>query len=308
MSLMPDPLQLPQGLTQRPLTTADTAAVTAVIAAQELADVGEVVIEEADIVADWQRPGYDVGAESIGVFDGDRLVAYADTTFSGRGDVAVLPEMLGRGLGTELSRWLRERAREKGWASIGSPVPAGSPGDVLLEELGYHVRWTSWVLRLPEGATVPRRPLPEGYAVRAATPDQYEAVWTVQEDAFLEWSVRERETFEEWEATTTKRPGFEPWNLRVVIDPAGEVVAMALVQMNVATAYIALLATRKDQRGRGLAQALLVDSFAVAAEHGATVSELSTDSRTGALGLYEKVGMTVTSTWLSRSVDLEPAS
>ena len=86
MSPMPAALRLPDGLTQRPLTRADTAAVTAVIAAQELADVGEVVIEEADIVADWQRPGYDVGAETIGVFDGDRMVAMADTAYpSGSG-------------------------------------------------------------------------------------------------------------------------------------------------------------------------------------------------------------------------------
>jgi hypothetical protein len=31
---------------------------------------------------------------------------------------------------------------------------------------------------------------------------------------------------------------------------------------------------------------------------------LSTDSRTGALGLYEKVGMEVTSVWLNRAIDL----
>ena len=307
MASMPAPLQLPDGLTQRSLGPADTAAVTAVIAAQELVDVGEVVIEEADIVADWQLPGYDVAAETIGVFEGDRLVAYADTSFTERGDAAVLPELQGRGIGTELARWQRERAREKGWRIIGSPVPEGSPGDRLLEKLGYRVRWTSWVLKLPEGATVPERPLPEGYAVRAATAAEYPAVWTVQEDAFLEWSVRERDTFEEWEATTTKRPGFEPWHVRVVTDPTGDLVAMALVQTNADCAYIARLATRKDQRGRGLAQALLADSFAVAADHGAVRSELSTDSRTGALGLYEKVGMHVTSTWLSRAIDVEPA-
>ena len=187
---------------------------------------------------------------------------------------------------------------------IGSPQPQGSPGDRLLERLGYHVRWTSWVLRLPEGATVPERPLPEGYAVRAAVPDEYPAVLTVQEDAFLEWSVRERDTFEVWEATTTRRPGFEPWNLRVVTDPDGEVVAMALLQMNGPTGYIARLATRQEERGRGLAQALLVDAFAVAAAHGATTSELSTDSRTGALGLYEKVGMHVTSAWVNRAIEV----
>lgn len=88
----------------------------------------------------------------------------------------------------------------------------------------------------------------------------------------------------------------------MVTDPAGDVVAMALVQMNGVEGFIARLATRKDQRGRGLAQALLVDAFAAAREHGATRFELSTDSRTGALGLYEKVGMEVSSVWLSRAI------
>ena len=37
--------------------------------------------------------------------------------------------------------------------------------------------------------------------------------------------------------------------------------------------------------------------------HGATRSELSTDSRTGALSLYEKVGMEVSSTWRHWAID-----
>ena len=126
----------------------------------------------------------------------------------------------------------------------------------------------------------------------------------MQEDAFLEWSDRERDTFGEWQATTTLRPGFEPWQLRVVVDPAGDVVAVALLQMSEDCGFISRLATRKDQRGRGLAQALLADTFGVAREHGATRSELSTDSRTGALGLYEKVGMVVTSNWVNRAIDV----
>ena len=295
---------LPAGLTARPLTPADAAAVTAVMAAQELADVGEVVIEEADIVADWQRPGYDVSASTIGVFDGEQLIAYAESGPAGRGDAAVHPDHRGRGIGTGLAGWMQEKAREQGQSVVGMPVPQGSPGDALLEALGYRVRWNSWVLQLPEGATIPARPLPDGYAVREARPEEYEEVWTVQEDAFLEWSVRERETFEEWEASVRLRPGFEPWNLRVVTGPDGDVVAMAVIQLNESCGYIARLATRKDQRGRGLAQALLVDAFAAAAEHGATTSELSTDSRTGALSLYEKVGMKVTSNWVNRAIDL----
>ena len=65
----------------------------------------------------------------------------------------------------------KPRARDLGSSVVGMPVPQGSPGDRLLEALGFHVRWTSWVLRLPEGATIAERPLPAGYAVRAAETD-----------------------------------------------------------------------------------------------------------------------------------------
>lgn len=303
---MPAALQLPDGLTERPLVPTDAAAVTEVVAAQELADVDEVLVELADIVADWQRPGYDVPSHTVGVFEGDALLAFAEVGWiTSRGEVAVRPEHRGRGLGTGLARWTREKARELGAAEIGMPVPQGSPGDRLLESLGYHVRWTSWVLELPEGATIPDRPLPDGYAVRAAEQSEHEACWTVQEDAFLEWAGRERDTFEEWLASTVLRPGYEPWHLRVVTDPGGEVVAMALAQTNRGCCYIARLATRRDQRGRGLAQALLVDSFRVGGEHGSPRAELSTDSRTGALGLYEKVGMRARMVWVHRAIALQ---
>ncbi len=71
---------LPAGLTARPLARDDAAAVTALIAEQELADVGEVMIEEADIVSEWQRPSYDLSASSVGVLDGERLVGLLSIT------------------------------------------------------------------------------------------------------------------------------------------------------------------------------------------------------------------------------------
>ena len=49
MSSMTATLTLPAGLTTRALTMADATAVFETIAAQELVDVGEVEIEEADI-------------------------------------------------------------------------------------------------------------------------------------------------------------------------------------------------------------------------------------------------------------------
>ena len=297
-------VDLPAGLTSRPLRLDEARAVFEVMAAQEAHDLGEVMIEEADIVGDWGRPSFDIATSTVGIFDGDRLVAYGEVGPNERGDAAVHPGYRGRGIGTAVARWMQETARARGNPKIGMPVPEGSPGDALLTALGYYVRWTSWGLELPAGATVPARPLPDGYTVRAADPSEYQQCWTVAEDAFLEWSEREREPMDDWLAEILGRPGFEPWNLRVVVDPAGAVVAVAWVQLGVDSAFIARLATAASERRRGLAQALLVDSFSVAREHGATRSELSTDSRTGALGLYEKVGMRVTSTWLHRAVDL----
>ena len=71
-----------------------------------------------------------------------------------------------------------------------------------------------------------------------------------------------------------------------------------------ATGYVARLAVRPDQRNSGIAQALLVESFDLAREHGATASELSTDSRTGALGLYEGWGWRRSRVWVNRAIDL----
>ena len=297
---------LPEGLTTRPLRTSDAGAVHRLMAAQELEDIGQVAIEEADIVSDWAKPSHDLGARSVGVWDGDTLVAYAELMGVDRADTSVLPSHRGRGIGTWLAHWLLDLGRSVGSPVVGMPVPQGSPGDRLMEQLGFRVRWTSWVLKLPEGATIPERGLPEGYVVRTAEPDELRAAHDVLEDAFLEWSVRERESFEDFAAATSGRPGFEPWNLRVALDPEGAVVGVSLVLVSDdgATAYVDRLAVRRDQRNRGIAQALLVDSFARGREHGTRTSELSTDSRTGALPMYERVGMVVDHVWVNRAMDL----
>jgi mycothiol synthase len=304
-------MPLPDGLTARPLTLADTGAVHRVVAAQEVADVGRVEVEEADLVADWQRPSFDLTTRTVGVLDGDLVVGYAELSGDDRADVAVHPDHRGRGVGTWLAGWVQDAARTRGATVVGNPVPAGSPGDRLLASLGYSVRWTSWILRLPEGASVPERAVPDGYVVREADPAEYPQVHDVLEDAFLEWSVRPREAYDDFVARVVDRPGFAPWNLRVVVDDQGIVAAVAVLQVwdegERPEASISRLATRRELRGRGLAQALMVDSFAVAREHGAEECGLNTDSRTGALGLYEKVGMTVTSTWVNRGIGLLPS-
>ena len=301
---------LPVGLTTRPLRLEDSGAVFRLIAACERHDLGSVEIEEADLVGDWQRPSFDIAASTVGVHDGDELVAYAELTSDTRADAHVHPEHRRRGIGTALSAWVRATGRGRGSAVIGTPVPQGSDGDRLLEKLGYFVRWESWILEMPGNAEIVSQPLPEGYSIRTAETEQdRRAAWTVLEDAFLEWAEREREPFEDFAAEVMGRPGFEPWHLRLVVDGDGEPVgACHLIiyrgEGEERQGYVQSLGVRRDRRHQGLARALLVDAFANAREAGASASELNTDTRTGALGLYEKVGMRVRATWLHRAYDL----
>ena len=149
---------------------------------------------------------------------------------------------------------------------------------------------------MPADAAIAVRPLPAGYALRDADPDsapggELRAVHQVIEDAFNEWPDRLPYPFEDWIVSFAERTADDAWQLRVVTDPSGAVVGVCSLVLSEDTAYVHQLAVCRAERGRGLAQALLADGFANGRAHGATVSELSTDSRTGALPLYERLGM-----------------
>jgi GNAT superfamily N-acetyltransferase len=295
-------MDLPIGLTTRPLRLEDAERVFELLATSEEHDVGEAAIDLEDIVGHWQRPSFDLAKQAIGVVSGDELVAFGEVSKGRYAEATVTPSWRGRGIGTWLAAWTQAEARRQGGSLVGMPVPRGSDGDRLLESLGYHVAWTSWVLELPPGAAIEPQKLPEGYALRAFQPGEERAVYQVVEDAFNEWPDRTPNAFEDWEAEVVRRPGFEPWHLRVVADRSGEVVGVGWVLPSRDSGYVMSLAVRKDQRGRGLARALLVDCFEVSRGAGMSRAELSTDSRTGALGLYERVGMEITQTWLHRAI------
>jgi len=296
------PANLPAGLTARPLTLDDAAAVTELIVAEELHDVGQVDVAVEDVVSEWQRPSYDVASSSLGVFDGDRLVAYADLVHPDFGYTGVLPTERGRGIGTALADWLEGLARSRGAGLLSNQVPQSGPAHRLLAARGYRERWTAWDLELPEGAQVAAQPLADGYALRDARPEDHETVHEVIETAFGEW--RDRGSLEDFAAMVWGRPGHQAWNLRVCVDPDGTVVGATHVHLTGDAGYVARIAVRRDHRGRGLAAAMLADAFGLARAQGAVRCYLATDSRTGALGLYEKVGMVVSSAWVNLATDL----
>ncbi|WP_299447940.1 GNAT family N-acetyltransferase [uncultured Phycicoccus sp.] len=298
----------PAGCTVRALVPdQDLEAAYDVYSADQLEDSGVIAIERADLLADWARPSMDTRADTIGVWRGDRLVAAAEVSRRGtRAEGAVHPDARGAGIGTWLASWVEARATALGSATIGQSVPQGSAAHRLFAARpGYRHAHTAWILELPDGAQVPDRALPDGYRIRTSeTESDHRAAHDVIERAFGEWANRPPEPYEDWVPGTVERPGYAPWQLRVVEHDGVIVGACFTVVDDLACGYVDQLAVAREHRGRGLAQALLADGFRGAREHGATRSELSTDTRTGALDLYLKVGMQVSNTWVHLVTDL----
>ena len=289
---------LPAALVTRPLAMSDLDATFRVYVEDEFVNTGHRMVEPEDIESDWSRSSFDLATDSVGVFDGEELVGAAEVFGARRADGAVLPSHHGRGIGSWLAAWTERTARAKDGSLVGQSKFDGSPAEALLRGRGYRTLWTSWVLEVPEGAEVAPQPLPPGYAIREFTAEDEHAAYQLIEDAFNEWPDRTPQPFEDWRPRIVGRTGFSPWQIRFVTDSAGEPVGIAcLILDSQNCAYVDQLAVRRDHRGRGLARALLVDAFEEGRRRGATRSELATDSRTGALGVYLAVGMVVTQSW-----------
>jgi GNAT superfamily N-acetyltransferase len=298
-------MALPAGLQARSLAPTDAVSVYRLIAASELEELGEALIDLEDIEGDWKRPSLDFERDTLGVFEGDQLVAAVELSASGRSQADVHPQYRGRGLGAYLIVWTEQRTRELGGHRIGQTVPAtNEPAIALFRSRGYEHKHTSWVLKLaPNDEIRGDGTPPPGVVVRPYEPGEERAAYQVVEDAFNEWPDRPPTSYEDWAAPVLGRPGFQPWHLLVAAE-GDDLLGVCNVMVSGTSVWVNELAVRADQRGRGLGRVLLVAAFREGRARGATWAELSTDSRTGALGLYQHVGMSVTDTFQHWALDL----
>ena len=152
---------------------------------------------------------------------------------------------------------------------------------------------TAWLFEIatPTEPDVPEPPA--GIAVRPFRSDDAHAAHRVAEDAFDEWQQR-RLSFKEWATVTVERPAFVPAASPVAF--AGDELVGVLIALDVSAGdegYVDRIAVRRDQRGKGLARLLLRYTFREFHRQGKRCCTVWTHSDTGALGLYERVGMTV---------------
>jgi mycothiol synthase len=305
---MSDPSHLSPTLVTRPLTPDDLHRVVELVRAAELHDTGSSLIEPEDIRADWARPSYDLGRQSIGYVDAGTLVAYGEVHES-RLEAYVHPDHRQQGIGTALFGWALARGREMGMPRVGQTVPVTNQDAIrLFKRHGARLVWTSWILELPQGSAIAAADLPPGHRLRAFDPDRDSRdVFEVVERAFNEWPNRRPSTYEDWAARVVARDDFEPWQLITVVadsDQGEQIVGACKLSITDEEGWVDAIAVAREARGRGLGRALLVAAFAEARLRGATRSRLNTDSRTGALGIYEHVGMAVTDTYEHYAVDM----
>jgi mycothiol synthase len=287
--------RVPAGFTSRPLFREDLAAVFELEAACELHDDGVSELTLTDLQSEWNRPDFDSTSMSVGVFDGPTLAAYAEVFF-GRAEAAVLPAYRGRGIGTALLPWTWDVARLDGRDHVGQTISdAERDAAALFRAHGYAPLYTSWLLRIDMDAEPTSPTLPDGLKFRSYAPgDDDRQLFDLIETAFSEWPDRESYTFENWLPHMIRRPEVRP-ELQVLIADGDRIVGAAINYdyKGDEEGWIQQVAVDRVYRRRGLGRALLQESFRRFSGTGRRMCGLNTDSRTGALGLYEHVGMHV---------------
>ncbi len=290
-------LELPDGFVARRLRPGDVQAVADLVAATELDVDGVVEIDVTDVQGDWERPSFDLASMAVGVEHEGDLVGFGEV-FIGRAEVEVHPAHRGKGIGTALQSWTSARARRDGRREVTQIVSdAHATAIAVLEATRFEPTYTSWILRIRfDTDDIDEPELPEGLEIRDLRPgDDDRKLFDLIDTAFGEWDHRERQSFEDWAASVLKHEAVRPDVTPIVVD--GDRLVGVAIGMDyrepLAEGWVPQLAVDRAYRGRGLGRALLVESFRRFKALGHEGAGLSTDSRTGALGLYEHVGMHV---------------
>jgi mycothiol synthase len=297
-------LTLPDGYAARPATIDDVDAIAELVGACELHDDGEREIDLADVEAFFRQPSFDPSRDAVLVLAGGDLAAGADLS-RGRITVDVHPAHRDRGLGTALAGWAEGRATGRGDVRVRQMVTdADLAAAALLSRRGYERTGSAWILRIDLDRDRDPVPPPDGVRVRAygGANDDAEA-YRVIEDAFSAFPDRQPHAFEDWRAELVEHAEFDPTR-SAIAESAGRVVGAAMVLDYGREGWIEHLAVDAGHRGRGIGSALLSWVFARLHEDGVPACGLSTNSDTGALSLYERVGMRVRRSFTSWGKDL----
>ena len=297
---------LPTGYRLRRPSTEDDSAVRDLKRAVQIARHGDSDVTSAKVTEEWALPRLALG-EDVWLVTTDRgeVVGYAlvwmeDPPGVFVSELDVHPGHRGHGLSEFMLELCETRAAfmaER--ASPGAPANLGvwtheddDARRALYVRHGFrHVRT---FLRLEvDLAGAPAALWPPGVTVRHFRRHRDEtSVHAADEEAFRDHWRPESMDLGEWLAFRFERPDLDLGLWWVAWD--GEEVAGSLLAFESPLGgYLDSLSVRRPWRGRGLGRALLREAFAELHRRGLPRAYLGVDSEnpTGAMGLYESVGM-----------------
>lgn len=308
--------------TYRPLSADD---VDALVELNLLCDIAETGEPDHEVVA-WIREGGD-DYKAFGIFDvhGLAAAAWIDTQPSGHvgfeADVRVRPG-LDKSIGDPLLDAVRAVGAE---ADPTRPLhffanASAGVARAWMESRGATLIRHFWRMRIdldadPAAVTVPAPPA--GVTVRTVRDDEadlrevYRVVDTAFEDHFGHDGSR---SYEQWIASIRRRSYFDLsmwWFAELDGVPVAALLGSRLPDHEQEwTGHVGTLGTLREARGRGIGSLLLRTAFAEFAARGLRKATLGVDAAnlTGAVRLYESVGMRAEHEWvLYESIGPSPA-
>jgi mycothiol synthase len=263
---------------------------------------------EADATAEdlrtWLTTPYVSVEDDIRVLERDgRIVGYADVDPTREQpprwwcDVKVDPEEDADEVVPQLVAWIEQRAAPEGgtvrvWTSETDNRITGA-----FRGLGFEPVRHSYRMEIDLAGAAAEPSWPEGVTVRTLREDEHERVYEAVVEVWRDTNDPIDETFEEWGHWTTRHDSFDP-SLWFLAEAGGELAGFSLCRRDPndeRAGYVGSLGVRRPWRRQGLGEALLLHSFAAFRERGWARGRLGVDgsSKTGALRLYERAGMSV---------------
>ena len=311
-------MTLPAGFDARAIETGDAEAWAGLLAAKERVDQDGVSFSPADLVDELNDPHLDAALDTIGVWAGRQMVAYATLRAADsvvdvdrvRGEGAVHPEWRRRGLGTALMPWLIQRAAElhvgrypdvPGEVS-NSAISTNVGADRLLHRFAFQPCRYFFDMKRSLLHAVPEIPRAEGLQVVPFDSSMDEILRVTHSEVFADHWGETPVDEATWKAWFTSARAFRAGLSSLVLD-GGSIAAYVLGYewqadtdaTGIREVYIGQVGTRRSYRRRGLARMALAMVLTQAAQVGyeRAALEVDADNPTGALGLYQSLGFSV---------------
>lgn len=299
----------PAGYEIRPPTPDDVDGITAMMLANDLAEAAESDFD-ADVLRDqWSSPGLELSDDAWVIVDPNgTIVGYANVTSDGEAKLKSWgvshPAHRGMGLGSALLDRIEARAAKRFEPGAGALFTAITDADASAEALvrsrGFeHVRTFQHLQIDLDGSPGDPGELPPGIEFRGITPEpDLPRIHAIFVEAFRgEWGYRPI-PFQEWLGMEVETPNFDPSLWLLATEREEAVGALSGVVWG-DRGWVGELGVRAAWRGRGIASALLRRAFTTFASRGLPRVMLNVDSEnsTGAVRLYERVGMRTVRGW-----------